>query len=173
VIAELRAMFRDAVTRPSPRSVFAAATGLLVLVIPAIEPLANVRLLAVVGALVVLASIVAPLPGLPTTACALGIVETAIVTLDDGSFAIPVAESLVVLAYLLVADIGSAGRAEIRTDLPRLMSRETSTFAGGIALLAVVASIALANLGSSFALAMCAVVAGAAVVAVLRWLPPD
>lgn len=172
MIREVLARARAIVVRPSPMRVFAAAIGLLVLLIPALAPLGNVRMLESAGALVVVATIVLPFAGLPTTACVLGILGTTIVAVRDGRLAYPVAESVALLAYLLAVELAATGRDDVRANIARLVGDEAAAFSGGLALIALLAACGVARVDGSYWLAIVGVVAAAAVVVALRWMVP-
>lgn len=168
-IERLRAAF----VRPSPRRLVVAAIGLLVLVIPATRPLGDVRVMACAGCLAVVATIVLSFPGLPTAACGIGIVETTMVAVHGDAFTIAVLQAVALLAYLVVIDLAVPGGVEIKSDVARQASEETSVFLGGLALIAVVGALALVGIAGSFWVALLGVVAAVAAVAVLRRLHSD
>jgi len=170
MIRQLRQHVHDALVRPSPMRLVAAAIGLLMLVIPATRPLGNVRILACVGGLAVIATIALSFAALPTAACAIGIAETTIVAVHGDTFTIAVLEAVALLAYLVVHDLATPGGIDIRSDVAKQASEETSVFLGGIALIAVVAALTLANITGSFFAAMLGVIAAVGGIAALRWL---
>lgn len=158
--------------RPVPARFLVAAAGLLVVFIPALRPFTNVRFIALVGVVLALATIALSFTGLPTTICGLGIVETTIVTVHEGGFVLAVVEAIALLAYLVIVDLSPVG-GEWRPVMSDLRADLASAFAGGLALLAVVAAVSLVNLTGSFAVAIVGVVAAGVVVAALRWMLSD
>ncbi|MGH8888437.1 MAG: hypothetical protein ACRDV3_01595 [Acidothermaceae bacterium] len=167
---QLRQLLRDALVRPSAMRLVAAAFGLLMLTIPAARPFGNVRMLACAGGLAVLATIVLSFAALPTAAGAVGIAETTIVAVHSNAFTIAVLEAVSLLAYLVVVDLATPGGVGIRSDVAKQASDESSSFLGGIALIAVVAAFTLANITGSFFAAMVGVVAAIGGIAALRWM---
>ena len=170
MIHQLRRHVRVALVQPSPMRLVAAAIGLLVLMIPAIRPLGNVRILACAGGLAALAAILLSFAALPTAVCAIGIAETTIIAVHGDAFIIAVLDAVAMLAYLVVFDLATPGGIEIRSDVARQASEETSVFVGGMALIAVVAALTLANITGSFFAAMLGVIAAVGAIAALRWL---
>jgi hypothetical protein len=168
-MSQLIARLRPGYARPTPGRFLVAALGLVVVLIPAASPYGNVRFIALAGVVLALSTVVLWFAGVATTICGFGIVETAIVTVHEGGFVLAVAEAVVLLAYLQAVDIAPEG-GELRSHRSDLGVELGSTFAGGLALVAVIAAFSLVTTSGSFAVAILGVVAAALVVAVLRWM---
>ena len=167
------ASFGDVYVAPSPMGLVAAAVGLLLVLIPAVPPLSDVRAVAIVGGVTMLATVVLALPGLSTAACGIAMVETAMAVVHGRTIALAWLEAIVLLGYLLVADLAGSGRGEQRLDVGRLVRDQAVAVGVGVGLVVLVAALSLLRVSGGFGLAMLAVVAAGVAVVALRWLSSD
>ncbi len=167
------ALLGDVYLPPSPVRLAAAAIGLLLVLIPAVPPLSDVRAVATMGGVAMLATVVVALPGLSTAACAIAMVETAMAIVHGHTIALAWLEAIVLLGYLLVADVAGSGRGEQRLDVGRLVRGHAGAVGAGVGLVVPVAALSLLRPSGGSALAILAVVAGGVAVVALRWLSSD
>jgi hypothetical protein len=157
---------RAELARPTAMRWAASALGVALTGLPSVSPHADVRAFASLGVLAMVAAVAVVKPALTTFGCAAGMSATALACVHGAPAGLAVGDALLLLGYLLVADLAAApGELRLRAGaaiLPRL-----KLFGTGAAVVVAVAALSLVEVGHSFFLAIGAVVAAVVAVAAL------
>lgn len=152
---------------PTPLRLMSSALGAATAGLPSLSAHADARAVALLGVLALLATSVVGRPGLATFGCAAAVAAAALACVHGAPTWLPVGVALLLLCYLLVADVATAPGA-LRGDIVALATSRIRLLVLGALVVLGLAALALADVGGSFWFAIAAIVGAVVAVALAR-----